>query len=204
MVRRHELTDEEWALLAPLLPPRETRNTYHRDHRTTLDGTLDWLHTGVPWRGRPSGACPSATARGRRGLHGPRALPPLDPGGAVGPDPCGARAGPRRRGADRLGALACSPWLHRRLARPGAQARRGRGGKTGRRASRPTTPWGAAAAGSGPRATSSLAGAGGRSPSPSARRRRTSRSTSYVAPFPARCGPTRQRGPCADHLWSGA
>jgi transposase len=50
---RHELSDEEWARLAPLLPPRQTRGRYYRDHRTILNGMLWVLHTGAPWRDLP-------------------------------------------------------------------------------------------------------------------------------------------------------
>ena len=51
--RRHELSDDEWALLAPLLPPPQTRGRYYRDHRTVLNGMLWVLHTGAPWRDLP-------------------------------------------------------------------------------------------------------------------------------------------------------
>ena len=52
-VRRHELSDEEWALLAPLLPARRTAGRTFRDHRTVLNGMLWILHTGAPWRDLP-------------------------------------------------------------------------------------------------------------------------------------------------------
>ena len=65
MVRRHELSDEEWALLEPLLPPRETRGCYYRDHRTVLNGMLYWLHTGVPWRDLPERYGPWQTVYAR-------------------------------------------------------------------------------------------------------------------------------------------
>jgi transposase len=51
--RRHELSDEEWGLLAPLLPPRRTAGCTYRDHRTVLNGMLWVLHTGAPWRDLP-------------------------------------------------------------------------------------------------------------------------------------------------------
>ena len=65
MVRRHELTDEEWALLEPLLPPRRTRGTHYRDHRAVLNGLLYWLHTGVPWRDLPERYGPWQTVYAR-------------------------------------------------------------------------------------------------------------------------------------------
>ena len=65
MQRRHELSDAEWARIAPLLPPRETRGTYYRDHRTILNGMLFWLATGVPWRDLPERYGPWQTVYAR-------------------------------------------------------------------------------------------------------------------------------------------
>ena len=62
---RRELSDEEWALLDPLLPPRQTRRTYYRDHRTMLNGMLVWLHTGVQWRDLPERYRPWQTVYSR-------------------------------------------------------------------------------------------------------------------------------------------
>ena len=53
VVRRHELSDEEWALLAPLLPPPRGAGRPYHDHRTVLNGILFWYHTGIPWRDLP-------------------------------------------------------------------------------------------------------------------------------------------------------
>jgi transposase len=53
-VRRHELTDEQWAQLAPLLPPQRPRTGRPaKDHRTVLNGILWILRTGAPWRDLP-------------------------------------------------------------------------------------------------------------------------------------------------------
>lgn len=52
-LHRHELSDEEWALLAPLLPPVRTRGRPYHDHRRILNGMLWVLHTGAPWRDLP-------------------------------------------------------------------------------------------------------------------------------------------------------
>ena len=65
MVRRHELSDEEWALLEPLLPPRETRGRPFHEHRLILNGMLYWLHTGVPWRDLPERYGPWQTVYAR-------------------------------------------------------------------------------------------------------------------------------------------
>ena len=59
--RRHELSDEEWSLLAPLLPPLRTRGRSFRDHRTLLNGMLWILHTGAPWRDLPERYGPGKT-----------------------------------------------------------------------------------------------------------------------------------------------
>lgn len=50
---RHELSDEEWRLLQPLLPPLQTRGRYYHDHRRLLNGMLFRLNTGIPWRDLP-------------------------------------------------------------------------------------------------------------------------------------------------------
>jgi transposase len=52
MRRRHELSDAEWARLAPLLPPH-TGGRPRTDDRQVLNGILWKLATGVPWRDLP-------------------------------------------------------------------------------------------------------------------------------------------------------
>ena len=55
MARRHELTDEQYAKLAPLLPPeRPATGRPNKDHRTVLNGILWRLRTGAPWRDLPA------------------------------------------------------------------------------------------------------------------------------------------------------
>jgi len=52
MRHRHELTDEQWARLEPLLP-QPKRGFLPHDRRRLINGIL-WLHaTGVPWRDLP-------------------------------------------------------------------------------------------------------------------------------------------------------
>ncbi len=53
-MRRRELTDREWARLAPRLPPeRPARGRPGKDHRTMINALL-WLdRTGAPWRDLP-------------------------------------------------------------------------------------------------------------------------------------------------------
>ena len=52
MGRRHELTDAEWARLAPLLPPRQAGKP-RKDDRLVINGILWKLATGAPWRDLP-------------------------------------------------------------------------------------------------------------------------------------------------------
>lgn len=54
MTQRHELTDAQWARLAPLLPPQKPqRGRPARDHRQMVNAML-WIHaTGAPWRDLP-------------------------------------------------------------------------------------------------------------------------------------------------------
>jgi transposase len=53
-MRRHELTDQQWELLAPSFPPRpRRRGGQWRDDRTILNGILWRLNTGAPWRDLP-------------------------------------------------------------------------------------------------------------------------------------------------------
>ena len=64
-VRRHELTDAEWAVLAPLLPPLRGRGHPYHGHRVVLNGLLYWKHTGVPWRACYNVARPHGSLVGR-------------------------------------------------------------------------------------------------------------------------------------------
>jgi len=53
-IRRHELTNDQWQRLAPLLPPQRCPvGRPAHDHRTMLNGML-WIdRTGAPWRDLP-------------------------------------------------------------------------------------------------------------------------------------------------------
>ncbi|SRR5690554_2060115 len=54
MRHRHELTDEQWARLQPLLPPQRAHTGRPAaDHRRILNGILWILRTGAPWRDLP-------------------------------------------------------------------------------------------------------------------------------------------------------
>jgi transposase len=66
MARRHELTDEQYAKLAPLLPPEKpTTGRPNHDHRTVLNGILWRLKTGAPWRDVPTRYGPWETVYSR-------------------------------------------------------------------------------------------------------------------------------------------
>jgi transposase len=62
MHERHDLTDEEWALLEPLLPDRTPqRGGQWRDHRQVVNGVLWRVRTGAPWRDLPTAYGPWET-----------------------------------------------------------------------------------------------------------------------------------------------
>ena len=52
MLRRYELTDEEWNRIAPLLPPKNTgkQGRPRKDTRTILNGMVQLARSGAPWR----------------------------------------------------------------------------------------------------------------------------------------------------------
>lgn len=68
MVRRYELSEEAFGLVADLLPPNGRRGQQWNDHRTTLNGIFWVLYSGAPWREVPEryGPWPSVYARYRR------------------------------------------------------------------------------------------------------------------------------------------
>ena len=60
------LTDQQWARLAPLLPPqRPATGRPAKDHRVVLEAILWVLRTGAPWRDLPSEHGPWRTAASR-------------------------------------------------------------------------------------------------------------------------------------------
>ena len=67
MRRRHEVTESEWARLAPLLPRRKAGKR-RKDDRLVINGLLWKLATGAPWRDVPerSGPWQSVYTRCRR------------------------------------------------------------------------------------------------------------------------------------------
>ncbi len=67
---RHDLTDQQWARLAPLLPPQRSPKGSKGgkpfvDHRRVINGLL-WLdRTGAPWRDIPARYGPWSTIASR-------------------------------------------------------------------------------------------------------------------------------------------
>ena len=54
MVRRGELTDPQWELVQPLLPPQRPRTGRPAlDHRLIVNAILWLTRTGAPWRDLP-------------------------------------------------------------------------------------------------------------------------------------------------------
>ncbi len=63
-MRRHELTDEEWAIIAPLLP-NKPRGVARVDDRRVINGILWRFRTGAPGRDVPERYGPRTTPYNR-------------------------------------------------------------------------------------------------------------------------------------------
>src|SRR5258707_4186331 len=50
-LKRHDLSDAEWARLEPLLPGHPRQGHRWNDHRLVIDGIFFRTRTGCPWRG---------------------------------------------------------------------------------------------------------------------------------------------------------
>lgn len=59
---RYRLTDDQWALIAPLMPRAHGAGHPWREHRPLFDAILWVLHTGAPWRDLPPEFGPWETA----------------------------------------------------------------------------------------------------------------------------------------------
>ncbi len=64
-MRRYELTDEQWELVEPMLPPRQGNGRPYRDHRVMVNAWFWILNTGSPWRDLPERFGPWKTAYNR-------------------------------------------------------------------------------------------------------------------------------------------
>jgi transposase len=65
-MKRHELTDQQWELIAPFFPPRvRKRGGQWKDDRTMLNAIFWRLNTGAPWRDLPERYGPHQTVHDR-------------------------------------------------------------------------------------------------------------------------------------------
>src|SRR5919112_3684355 len=64
-VARFDLTDDEWAILEPLLPEQGRRGGRWRDHRQVINGICWVKRTGSPWADMPERYGPYPTAYDR-------------------------------------------------------------------------------------------------------------------------------------------
>ena len=64
MLGRHDLSDPEWAIIAPLLP-NKPRGVARVDDRRAIDGIVYVLRTGAPWRDLPEHYGPRTTVYNR-------------------------------------------------------------------------------------------------------------------------------------------
>ena len=65
MVRRHELSDEQWQAIEPLLPPSGASGRPRVDDRRVINGMLFKAKTGVAWRDLPERYGPWKTVYNR-------------------------------------------------------------------------------------------------------------------------------------------
>jgi transposase len=52
-LNRHDLTDEEWRRLLPMMPADARRGRRWIDHRMVINGIMFRTGTGCPWRDLP-------------------------------------------------------------------------------------------------------------------------------------------------------
>lgn len=70
---RFDLSDEEWAVIAPLLP-KKVRGPARKDDQAVLNGIFYILRTGAPWRNLPERYGPHATIYNRYVRWGERGV----------------------------------------------------------------------------------------------------------------------------------
>jgi transposase len=64
-LKRHDLTDAEWARLEPLMPAHPRQGHRWNDHRILINGIFYRVRTGCPWRDLPERFGPYQTVYGR-------------------------------------------------------------------------------------------------------------------------------------------
>src|SRR5512147_2620658 len=64
-VARHDLTDDEWEQLEPLLPGNALHGRPWSDHRMVMNGVLHRVRAGCPWRDLPARFGPWKTVYNR-------------------------------------------------------------------------------------------------------------------------------------------
>ena len=69
VMSRHDISDEKWAVIGPLLEKKktETRGRKRKDDRLMFNGILWILKTGAPWRDLPAEFGPWNTVHKRCG-----------------------------------------------------------------------------------------------------------------------------------------
>jgi transposase len=65
VVRRHELTDEQWNVIEPLLPVSGAKGRPRVDDRRVINGMLYKCKTGIAWRDLPERYGPWKTVYNR-------------------------------------------------------------------------------------------------------------------------------------------
>lgn len=70
---RFDLSDEEWAVIEPLLP-QDGRGPKRKDDRKVLNGIFYILRTGAPWRDLPERYGPYTTVYNRYNRWGERGV----------------------------------------------------------------------------------------------------------------------------------
>jgi transposase len=202
---RYELSDPQWARIAPLFPQGPRSGAVGRppsDHRPIVNGVLWVLHSGAPWRDLPECYGPWQTVFSR--FNGWRRdgtwvriitslLDELDDKGQIDHDLWGIdgsviRASRAAAGAGKRGRPTRGVWA---------------GARECKCRSLPTTPWGARAAGLGRRSiwSATAAASSWRSPSRQGRRTRARRSS---RPWPGSCSTAAGAGAVGRTTWRGA
>lgn len=69
MLRRYELTDDEWNRIVDLLPPENTgkQGRPRKNNRTILNGIIWIARSGAPWRDLPERYGPWETVYSKKG-----------------------------------------------------------------------------------------------------------------------------------------